>query len=347
MGLNPHGGDHKKPHGSILDFSVNIHSLGYPKELNQVIEREMDHLPYYPSIDGNEAAACIADRLGLDSGQVIVGNGAVELIYLYARLHANRHVCIIGPTFNEYQRAFEKVGAKISHFLLQEEDDFAFSPSRFQKFLDRHPDCKTLVVCHPNNPTGTGITDIESFMSMTRGFDLLVDESFLDFTDLPSFLPWMEETKMFILRSMTKFYALAGLRVGYGIGSKAMIQSLMDEKEPWTMNAFALASIPALLDAKEYQNNVKKWVDKNKGIFYQLLVQEEDWKVYAGKANFLLVKFPFSLLPIREKLLKEGIYFRICTDFESLGDRYGRFTIREEQASLKLIKKIKEAYDER
>lgn len=343
MGLNPHGGDHQKPNGSVLDFSVNVHPLGFPSEIPLMVQRELSNLSYYPSIDGLEAATILADDLGIKSNEVILGNGAIELIYLYARVHRNKTVCIIGPTFNEYERAFRKAGTQTFHFNLLEEEGFRFCPDRFDAFLHAHPECDTVVLCHPNNPTGQGILDIPAFLALAGDREILVDESFLEFTDLPSFLPWIHESKVVVLRSMTKFYALAGLRIGYACGAASRVQQLMDHKEPWTINTFALAAVPILVQAKDYQKHVKEWVETEKHFFLQELEKEKDWVVYPGQANFLLVKFPFSLLPIRNRLLQEGIYFRICTDFESLGENYGRFTVRDRSDTMRLLEKMKEA----
>ncbi len=343
MGLNPHGGDHQKPHGTVLDFSVNVHPLGFPPEISLMVERQASNLAYYPSIDGREAAGILADDLGIKPNEVILGNGAIELIYLYARVHRDKTVCIIGPTFNEYERAFRKSGAEILHFNLLEEEGFRFCPKRFDGFLHAHPECDTLVLCHPNNPTGQGIVDIGGFLKLAGDRDILVDESFLEFTDLPSFLPWIGESKLVVLRSMTKFYALAGLRIGYACGAPSRIQELMDHKEPWTINTFALAAVPILVQAKDYQKEVKEWVETEKRVFLQELKKEKAWIVFPGQANFLLVKFPFSLIPIRKRLLQAGIYFRICTDFEGLGENYGRFTVRDRSDTLQLLGKIKEA----
>ena len=343
MGLNPHGGDHQKPHGTIVDFSVNVHPLGYPLEINSMLEKEAGNLPYYPSIDGAEAAGILAQDLGLASEEIILGNGAVELIYLYARVHHKKTVCIIGPTFNEYERAFEKAGARILHFNRSEEEGFQLSLNRFRDFLNEHPQCGTIVLCHPNNPTGDGVLDVQAFLDVVGERELLVDESFIEFTDLPSFIPWIHQANLLVLRSMTKFYALAGLRIGYACASKDEIQNLMDQKEPWTINSFALASVPVLMQASQYQKRVKGWIQTEKEFFFQELKKEKEWQVYWGHANFLLVKFPFSLGMVRDHLLTQGIYFRICTDFRELGENFGRFTVREKNEAILLIQKIKEA----
>lgn len=346
MGLNPHGGDHRKPNGSIVDFSVNVHPLGFPEELRDVLHEQIQFLPFYPSIDGCDASNAIAQHLGLKPAEVITGNGAIELIYLYARVHNDAPVCIIGPTFNEYERAFRRAGARVLKFQLREEDQFQLSLEKFRAFLDENPDCRTVVVCHPNNPTGEGVINIAEFMELIGDRSLLVDESFIEFTNLPSFLPWIRKANLFVVRSMTKFYALAGLRIGYGCSSEGTIRQLTDDKEPWSMNAFALASVPVLLQANEYQTKVKTWVQMQKKSIIELLEKETTWVTFPGQANFFLVKFPFSLIPVREKLLQQGIYFRVCTDFQGLGENFGRFTVLDQKQAVKLIQKIKEANHE-
>jgi threonine-phosphate decarboxylase len=338
MGLNPHGGDHHKEHKKMIDFSVNVHPLGFPKGLKQILNDQVDLLPYYPEIDGYHARGELAEVLDVSRDELILGNGAVELIYLYARLCRGKSVLIIGPTFNEYERAFRLAGAHVFHFLTREEEAFTVSTSKLESYLKDHSEMQVIVLCHPNNPTGTGVNHIEDFLQAVGDRELLVDESFWEFTELDSFLPYINENRILVLRSMTKFYALAGLRVGYGCGSKELIARMTNEKEPWTLNQFALASIPYLIRAEAYQNEVREWVYNEKQMFLQALKEESSWIVYPGHANFVLVKFPFELTAIRESMKNEGFYFRICTDFQNLGPNFGRFTIRDHEEGIALIR---------
>lgn len=341
MGLNPHGGDHHREHKKMIDFSVNVHPLGFPQGLRRILNDQVDQLPYYPEIDGLHAREDLAEALELSRDEVILGNGAVELIYLYARLCRGKNVLIIGPTFNEYERAFRLAGADVSIFATMEEENFELSIPRLEATLLDRPEVEVVVLCHPNNPTGTGISRIEDVLQAVGDREMLVDESFWEFSELPSFLPYINKHQILVLRSMTKFYALAGLRVGYGCGSKELIDRMVNEKEPWTLNQFALASIPYLIRADAYQREVREWVRNEKLQFLQSLEMEPSWIVYPGHANFVLIKFPFELNAIREKMKEEGIYFRICTDFQDLGPNFGRFTIRDHREGIKLIEHLR------
>lgn len=341
MGLNPHGGDHQKEHKTMIDFSVNVHPLGFPQGLKEILNEQVDLLPFYPEIDGLHAREELADVLQLSRDEIILGNGAVELIYLYARLCRGKNIVIIGPTFNEYERAFRLAGANVSLFTTLEEEDFFLSLPRLETVLKERPDVEVVVLCHPNNPTGSGVSQIEEFLEVVGDREVLVDESFWEFTELDSFLPYINKNRILVLRSMTKFYALAGLRVGYGCGSKELIARMVNQKEPWTLNQFALASIPHLIREEKYQREVRKWVNTEKQIFLKALASEPSWTVYPGYANFVLVKFPFDLIPIREKMKEKGLYFRICKDFQGLGSNFGRFTIRDHKEGIALIKHLR------
>ena len=247
--MNKHGGYFGEEKKKVIDFSVNINPLGVPEKLISELKESLTELVRYPEIDGESAKKTLAEKLNVEKECLILGNGATELIYLFARAVRPEKVLIVQPTFTEYDRAFELNGGTVINFTTDEQKDFSIDTYKLINELDRIKP-KVLVICNPNNPTGI-FTDREIFTPVLDklkeiGAYLFIDESFIDFTDRQPYAPLIDSYQIFILRSMTKTYAIPGLRLGYGLASKEIITEMIKIKEPWTINSLSLSSVPVL-----------------------------------------------------------------------------------------------------
>ncbi len=188
--MNKHGGYYGKDKDKVIDFSVNINPLGISTRVKDEIIEALDNIDRYPEIDGESSRKVIAEDLGLREEEVILGNGAIELIYLFANGVKPKRVMVIQPTFNEYERAFKIAGSEIIHFQRDNENKFNLNIKSLISELKKHkPD--VLVLCNPNNPTGSFI-EIEEFYTVLDslkdiGAYLFLDESFIDFTHHKSY----------------------------------------------------------------------------------------------------------------------------------------------------------------
>lgn len=353
--MNKHGG-YRGDHNKVIDFSVNISPFGPPESVKQGVIESLEEIERYPSIDGEEYRSLLQKAFSLDKvypQELIIGNGAMELIYLFARSLRPKTMLLVQPTFNEYQRAFELVGTKVEHFILEETEDFSIPKEKLMKILqDRKPE--VLLLCSPNNPTGIRYST-EILSGIARGMKdwqglLFVDQSFEEFV--------LEEKKwghelhnqfslenysmdnLFILRSLTKFYGIPGLRLGYGIGGKALIEKLLQYKEPWTVNTFAFKALEKIAVERDYPVKLADWLKEEKAYLENHFQEFKHLglKVYPSSANFYLGKIagmPAKLL--QEKLLATGIYIRTCEDFHGLGHEHFRFAVRTRKDNAKLI----------
>jgi len=343
--MNKHGGYYGDNQEGVIDFSVNINPLGVSEKVIKRINKSLREIVRYPEIDGSSSRGIIARNLGIEKTEIILGNGATELIYLYARTIKADKVLIIQPTFNEYERAFRISGSRIFNFLLSEEGGFQIDEAELIcKIKEIKPDM--LVICNPNNPTGIFV----EYQKLTAVFDymkkigsyIFIDESFIDFTDEEDLLSLIDKYPVFILRSMTKFYAIPGIRLGYGLACEELIARLNDFKEPWTINSIALDIVSTLYEDKEYIANTKEWLSREKGFVKEELGKFKDIKVLNTYTNFHLCKIRNQKASeLREKLLIDGIYIRTCEDFYGLGDSYFRIAVRTHADNLKLIKSLK------
>jgi threonine-phosphate decarboxylase len=261
--MNKHGGYQGKDK-KMLDFSVNINPLGIPEGIREKLIAGIDELVKYPEISGVSAIQKIADDLAVQPGNIILGNGAIELIYLFARSMGPGKALIIQPTFNEYERALTLYGWDVVHHILNEENDFTINPESLAAVI-RTEKPQAVFLCNPNNPTGRVYAKDfirEMLEHSSPEITWFLDESFMDFSEETGSLSLIKETKqsVFILKSLTKFYALPGLRIGYGVGVASIIKKMESFKEPWTINALGLIAATEVYNEKDYTQKTKTYI---------------------------------------------------------------------------------------
>lgn len=346
--MNKHGGYYGTDK-KMLDFSVNLNPLGTPRVIKDKMKSLLDGLVNYPEPYGHKAKEAIAKWLYLEESaslvkeNVILGNGATELIYLFARCFKPKKVMIIQPTFNEYERAFIQAGSSCSFFQLSDATDFQLNgDALLDAIVKEKPN--VLVLCNPNNPTAAYIKSsvIESIVATIDSYNgiLFVDESFYEFERRESALPFFAKN-VFIIRSMTKYYGIAGLRLGYGIGSNSVIEALEAYKEPWTINTLALEIVPELTAAKAYQDETSAWYSREKEWMRTELERIPFITVYPSTTNFFFCKTAIDAKLLMENLLLKGIYIRTCEDFVGLGQQYIRIALKTREDNEKLIRALK------
>lgn len=341
--MNKHGGYYGQKK-DVLDFSVNLNPLGVPETVRTFMMEQLQRLEYYPEPTSIEAREALGNKLLLKSGQVIMGNGATELIYLFARTIQAKRVLLLQPTFNEYERAFKQYGAQCTYHYLQPEDSFSLN---CEMLLDeiRLNKPEVVVICNPNNPTGSYIESekIEEILLTLNRYNgyLLVDESFAEFENQGTAISLLEHPKLLLIRSLTKFYAIAGIRLGYGLGHEALIEQMNDYKEPWTLNGFASHMVPYLLQDKAYQDQTQTWYFKEKAYMEEQLKTIPFLTVFPSYANFFLCRTFIPNKILMKELMKYDIYIRTCEDFKGLKNEFVRLALRSRPENEQLIKALK------
>jgi threonine-phosphate decarboxylase len=343
--MNKHGGylgENKK----MLDFSVNINPLGIPAGIREKLIAGIDELVKYPEITGLSAIGKIADDLAVQPENIILGNGAIELIYLFARSMGPGKALIVQPTFNEYERALKLYGWDVVHHVLTEQDNFTINPEALSAVI-KNEKPQAVFLCNPNNPTGRlyGNDFIRQMIAHSAPeINWFLDESFIDFSDESGSLSLVKEAKqaVFILKSLTKFYALPGLRIGYGVGLAGIIKKMEDFKEPWTVNALALIAATAVYDEKDYAKQTKSYIKGEGQRVFNALSQIRTLKVYPSGADFHLCRLLIgTVTELQIALEKEGMSLRTCEDFIGLDDSYFRIAIKKEADNTKLLTFLK------
>lgn len=342
--MNKHGGYFGDKKEEIMDFSVNINPLGVPSKLIKGIIDELPMLVSYPEIDGRTAKEALSKHLNIPIEHIILGNGATELIYLFARAIKASRALIIQPTFTEYVRAFQVAESNIYNFHTYEMEGFKIDMTALLVNMEKF-EPEVVVLCNPNNPTGVfhNPEDLMSLLEFIKDKNcyLFIDESFIDFTDKKSLSSFIKNYPIFILRSMTKTYGIPGLRLGYGIGNKDIIDQLNSIKEPWTINSLALKAVEVLLKDEDYKQGTQKWYEEEKNFLLQGLSSIEGIEVFPSEGNFFLCKLKnISGEDLKYILLDEDIYIRTCEDFRGLDDSFIRIAVRSREENEKLVKTL-------
>ncbi|SKC04215.1 pyridoxal phosphate-dependent aminotransferase [Dyadobacter psychrophilus] len=255
--LHGHGDDGYRYGGQILaDFSTNVWYGSEPAGLKEYVFENWADINRYPEVTGESLTAKIAAHHGIPNDQILVANGTTESIYLIAQLFAGKKTTIVTPAFSEYEDACAMHGHEMQFLGWKECLD-----------LPRLK-CDLVFICNPNNPTGFTFPDLQYWLRINRQCVFVVDEAFIDFA--PSAASMLEALGQFenliIMRSLTKACAIPGLRLGYVIAGNEWIDRLLRIKQPWSVNAVALAAGCFIFDH----------FDAAQPPFEQLLIQKDD-----------------------------------------------------------------------
>jgi cobyric acid synthase CobQ/L-threonine-O-3-phosphate decarboxylase len=345
-----HGGDRaalaaqsgRRP-AEILDFSASINPLGPPGCLRQVILRQLDELVHYPDPAGQELAAALAVAHGVTPQAVVPGNGASDLLFALPRALVGERALIPCPGYIDYETAARRSGRTVAFFRLLPER--GFEPD-WQGLARRLRPGDLVFLGHPNNPTAT-LLDRERLRAMATAHPhsfFVVDESFIEFCEDPAAVSLLARdlpANLVVVRSMTKFYAIPGLRLGYVVAAEAVAERIRAQLPPWSVNTLALAVGTAVLQDDEYGPGSRDAVRQLRRDLTASLAAFEQIRVFPAAANFLLARIDHPALDARELagrlLAGAGIAIRVCANYHGLDRRYFRIAVRPEEENERLI----------
>lgn len=330
----------------ILDFSANINPLGPSPLALTAIQQALNKIKHYPEPQAASLRRVIADLMELPEELLILGNGAAELIYALARVIKPRRLLLPVPTFSEYAEGFGDV-AKM-YLPLNRANNFALSADKIAPLLQAGD---LLIICNPNNPTGQLVEQQQLSALIKRagqvGAGLLIDEAFMDFVRPEQSL--LQEVQsypfLFVLRSLTKFFAIPGLRLGYLVAPQQVVEQLYNVLPPWRVNLLAQVAGLASLQDKAYMDETLELIGDQKAMLYSGLAAIKGLEPLPPTANFILVDCRASGITAREfqnHLGPRGILIRLCDNFPGLDDYYFRVAIRNAKENLLLIKNLQE-----
>lgn len=350
-----HGGDitaamRENNLDKVMDFSANINPYGLSANIKNAVLAELDNIVHYPQPNARDLCKKIGETYNIASDKIIVGNGAVEIIYTLCHILKPKNALIVSPGFSEYERAARSAGADIRYAMLDEKLDFN-SPMR--DIIVNIKGSDLLFIGNPNNPTGTlyMLEDMELLIehAENNGCFVVVDESFMDFiktSEAFSVLPLVEKYhNLLVLHSLTKFYAIPGLRLGFAATDHEVLDPLYAAKDIWNVNSLAQAAGLAALDDKKYQRRSRTYTRTEINYLYEELCEFKQLKVYEPTVNFILVNIAETKLTatnLREKLLNYNIIIRNCANYPGLDENYVRFAVRTREENDALIDALAE-----
>ncbi len=326
----------------IADFSASINPLGLSPLVKQAITSALDSLVHYPDASHQELKQALADYHGVSPASIAVANGSTELIYRLPALLPGRRALIVSPAFSEYRHALDQHQWESRAFILKAEDGFALDVDTLAQALDEGYDA--LYLCNPGNPSGLLYPPetMEHVYRLCRaaGIFLVLDEAFMDFCEDASAKQLVATgDNAVVLRSMTKFFAIPGLRLGYAIANEALSERLDAVGGPWSVNTLALAAGVAAIHDTGYNRQTIEYVRQERSNLVERLSRLPMLTVYPSDVNFLLVEITngMSAAELRERLLPSLLLIRDCSNFVGLTPQFFRIAVRTREENGRLL----------
>ncbi|WP_080751378.1 pyridoxal phosphate-dependent aminotransferase [Clostridium tetani] len=347
----------------LIDFSSNINPLGIPKSFTENIQEAIDNLNKYPDIKYRTLKGNIVEYINkskvlfqrdkkviengyieiVDENSIVLGNGAAEIIDLV--ISTLKRIMIITPSFGEYEENAEKHGCEILYVNSTENMDYDY-----ESILNNLNKVDGIILGNPNNPDGRILKE-EEFKPILDYCEknnklVIIDEAFIEFVGDMS-KSYVEKIKnykcLFIIRALTKFYAMPGIRFGFGISrDKKVIEEIKSLQNPWNINAFAEVAAKYVLKDKEYIKKSLQWITEEREILLEEIRKLGFIeKAYNSNGNFILCKLKnIDCEQLYDLCLKEDIVIRKCDNYKGLDKSFVRVAIKDRQTNKILIDKL-------
>ena len=311
-----HGDDGYLHHQPLAaDFSTNVYYGGAPDGLKEYLFGQWEKVQRYPEVMAESLTKKIATHYGFDNDQVLVTNGSTESIYLIAQAFKMKKTAIIVPAFAEYEDACRMFGHQITFIAWQ----------LLHTALDGEYDL--IYICNPNNPTGAVVPDLEQLIAQYPHLIFVVDEAFIEFTfAVKSLLKLTEKySNLVVMRSMTKVYAIPGLRLGYIVAHPMLTRLFMANKLPWTVNTMALDAGHFIFDHFKRLQLPLSALLADKALFVEQ-ISATTLTVLDSNTHFFIAETPFGTArDLKQFLLNHfNILIRDAANFRGLSERHLR-----------------------
>ncbi len=342
----------------LLDFSASINPLGPSPKVWRAITGVRHLVPHYPDPECWDLRQALATRWHCAPGQILVGNGSMELIYALPRALKINHLLLVQPTFSEYAASMARAGGRVTTVCADRDEQYALPIDRLCRLLERPATGSRvfdgILLCNPNSPTGQacGADDVMKLAraAQRRGVWLIVDETFADYCPERSILPLTSSwSRVVVLRSLTKFYGLPGLRVGYAVAAPTVIHQVRSELPPWSVNAMGQAAALAALHDTAHARKSLRFVEKERTRISHELALLPGCTVFPTHANFIFMELPSGWHggKLTEQLRREGLLIRDCSSVLGATRRSIRIAVRSREDNDRLLKSLSRVLSEK
>jgi len=336
-----HGGN-IYDHPGCIDFSASINPFGMPESVRKAVIDSIDGCVHYPQPNCRTVRKVLSEKEGISEDRIVCGNGADDLIFRIVHALRPERGLVCEPGFLEYRTALHQERCTVCDYSMKEEDDFRCTDS----ILDCiRPDTDICFICTPNNPTGALIEpDLLAFIAR-RAFDngtiLVCDESFIDFTERPDeySLRRILNENCIILRSLTKIFAIPGLRLGYAFCGNSKIASALEcSGQTWSVSVPAQAAAVAAVGEDEFIRRTVAFISEERE-FLTAAMRGMGLKVPDSAANFILFRCKSGLAPLMEN---KHILIRRCDIETGSGLGWYRIAVRTHEENLMFLSALEE-----
>lgn len=353
-----HGGDVyaaarelRRPLMEIIDFSASINPLGPSPRAWRAITGARQLLRHYPDPDCWALRRALAKRWKCDPGQIVVGNGSTELIHVLPRALEIRSLVVVQPTFSEYAAAMERSGGHVTAIQADRTQQYAIPIDRLCQLMNRRATGRrgidAVILCNPNSPTGQACRADEVLrvarVAQRRGIWLIVDETFADYCQERSVLPLTTSlSRVVVLRSLTKFYGLPGLRVGYAVAVSSVAEQVRRLVPPWSVNTMGQVSALAALHDTGHAKQSLSFMKKERTRFARLLSSIPGCFVMPAHANYVFMELPGGrhASEVTAGLRREGFLIRDCSSVPGATAGSIRVAVRSRRDNDRLVKAL-------
>lgn len=338
-----HGGTLQSSDFRIIDFSSNISPAGTPLSVKKSLKKSIENIKYYPDSNSSTVISSLKKYTNLESANLIVGNGAIEIIYnfCFAFLSKKTPVLIPVPIFQEYETAAKLNGCEILYFKTME------LSVDLDVFISKIPKNGCVFLCNPNNPTGQLLLENELLQIIKKAKKLdtfvFLDECFIEMTPKSneSVISYVKKyDNLFVLRSLTKSFALPGIRIGYAAGCKEIIDILKKIKIPWSVNSLAQDAANTALENKSHLDESNAIIKKEFIYLMNEIDKLDGFDCYSSTTNFILIKTKKDSTRLQKKLLEHKILIRDCKNFRGLDNHHIRIAIKSHKDNVKLVQAL-------
>lgn len=322
---------HHRPLEDVLDASASINPLGPPASVLAALDPLTPWLRHYPDSDQWEVRHVLAHRFGVDPDTIWCGNGATEVLDHIVMVLKPARTWLVEPAFSEYARVAARHGSAVQRVVMAPPFDFPGA------LLDPGVSAHDLVVLNnPHSPSGRAWprADWEPFLRRwtARGAWVAVDEAFGDFLAddrALSALPLTSAGHVLVIRSATKMFSLPGLRFGFGVGPRDVVERVDALRDPWSVNQLAQEAAAAAYRDDAFQRQTYRWLAEERPRFAQAVSRLPGVRVHPGRANFLLLEWASETTgqAAAGRLAADGILIRSLAEWRGLGPRWSRVAV--------------------
>jgi threonine-phosphate decarboxylase len=331
----------------IIDMSSNVNPLGPPPGLLNYLKHHINAISTFPEVDGRQITELFADGGGIDSKRALAGNGTTQFIYSIPQALAVKRALIVGPTYSDYADACHLHRVQTLFATAQASKNFRLDIDQIEAHID-HVDI--VFICNPNNPTGSLISS-HALKRLCRTYPqtiFVIDESYLPFVsgaDTES-MRQLDIGNLIVLISISKIFAIPGLRIGYIVSSTEIIQKFKRSHQPWCVNSLAQLAVRYLTankdDADAFIEKTQRHIFAERSRFFEALQNFSNLILFPSTTNFILARLPagFDADRVSARLAQDKILVRNCQNFKGLSDRFIRISLKTSEANNLLAEKL-------